>query len=171
MKDSTAARGTSRSTPTSNRKTRAVCPACGHRYESARAALACWLLQEPVLADSLSLQEIGGRLGVTRERARQIFVALGVQRRRSAHRPVTPLDPLTIVQTPVRTYRTDITPEQREKWRVYQRERYRTNPDVRAAVKRRYDERWAKDPEFREAHRRRARERYRRLKAQRLHSS
>jgi hypothetical protein len=69
-----------------------------------------------------------------------------------------------VPEAPTRTYRTDVSPEQREKWRVYQRERYRNDPQVRAAAKRRYDERWASDPAFREAHRRRARDRYRRLK-------
>lgn len=138
------------------------CPSCGSPRESSRKALVCWRGHEPDLAANLTLERMGQALGVTREYVRQILNQLGEYRRyRQEGYP-----PPEISQTS-RTYATKITEERREKWRVYQRERYRNDPEVRAAVKRRYDERWAHEPAFREAHRRRARQRYWRLKAER----
>jgi hypothetical protein len=67
-------------------------------------------------------------------------------------------------QRPERSYRTDIPPERRARWRIKARERYQNNLEVREAAARRYRQRWDNEPAFREAHRRRARERYYRLK-------
>lgn len=138
---------------------RRSCPACGREFSSTREALACWLQQRPDLAEQVTLREIGDALGVTRERVRQLLNGLGERRRRK--RVVIPVTYTRIVKA----YSTKISPEARDKWRVYQRNRYRENPDVRAEAKRRYEQRWANDPTFREAHRRRARERYWRLRA------
>lgn len=138
------------------------CPVCGERCSTTREALTCWRRHEPDLAAQLTLEEIGRRLGVTRSRIGQILTELGEQRRwRVVHYPPLDLTPRA------KTYATNITEERRERWRVYQRERYRNDPTVRAAVKLRYEERWKSEPAFREAHRRRARERYWRLKAER----
>ena len=138
------------------------CPKCGRGYESTRAALACWLLQERGLLNRQTLEGMGRRLGVTRERVRQLLQALGVQRKPRRRQPQYHG---AISRPAARTYRTEYSPERRDKWRIYQRERYRNDPEVRAAAKRRYDTRWANEPEFREAHRRRARNRYWLMKA------
>jgi hypothetical protein len=130
-------------------------------FANTRGRLQCWLSHDADVLADLTLAQIGERLDVTRERVRQILSALGHGRRRG-HRVIEMPD----ISIRIKTYSTDIPAERREAWRVYQRERYRNDPGVRAAAKRRYDERWANDPTFREAHRRRARERYWRLKMQ-----
>jgi len=137
------------------------CPGCQRPFASTRGRLQCWLSHDAHAIVDLTLAQLGGRLGVTRERVRQILTVLGERRRRG--RRITEMPDISIR---LKTYSTDIPEERRETWRVYQRERYRSDPDVRAAAKRRYEERWANDPAFREAHRRRARERYWRLKAE-----
>ena len=150
-----------------------LCPVCGLPYPSARAALQCWLTHQPNLRAELTLEKIGTGLGITRERVRQLFVRLRepVKRRGRSVSPAN-LERYTRLveelgrERPVRSYRTDIPPERRERWRIIARERYRNNPDVQEAAKRRYRERWENDPAFREEHRRRARERYYRLKLQ-----
>ena len=139
-----------------------ICPSCAASWATRREALVCWLGHDPDLATDLTLEQIARPLWMTRERVRQLLNELGEHRRRRQVRYPPP-----DVSRPAKTYATNITEERRERWRVYQRERYRNDPTVRAAVKLRYEERWKSEPAFREAHRRRARERYWRLKAER----
>jgi len=151
------------------------CPVCGLWYASARPALVCWLGHEPNLGSQLTLQAIGDKLGVTRERARQLLKS--PPRKPRARRPARSAEAIQHYASlaeefdrgnPGKVYRSNLSPEQRERGRIKARERYRNDPQVREAARLRYEARWKNDATFREVHRRRARARYYRLKLERL---
>ena len=166
----TANRKPQRSTPRPG-----SCPVCGVWHASARPVLACWLGHEPNLGSQLTLQAIGDKLGVTRERVRQLLQSPADRRRaRRRARSAEEIQHYASLAQEIaqsnagKVYRSNISPEQRERGRIKARERYRNDPKVREAARRRYEARWNSDPAFREEHRRRARARYYRLKLERL---
>ena len=63
----------------------AVCPICQTPYSTARGALECWLRHEPNLPLTLTLDKIGERLGVSKQRIHQVLVSLGDWRRYRRH--------------------------------------------------------------------------------------
>lgn len=157
------------------------CPVCGLQYTGARAALACWLQHDPDIRSRLSLQAMADNLGVTRERVHQLLRGRPPGKRAPAGQPRQRRIPSTdqiqrytqlaaehAYVKPIREWRRPASPEQRERWRIKARDRYRNDPKVREAAKRRYEERWRNDPSFREAHRRRASARYYRLRLQQI---
>jgi len=157
-----------------------ACPVCGVENASAAAALRCWLRHNPDLPARNTLAVIGERLGVTRERVRQVLKGAGEYRRAGPqYRPPTapprraPLQPADLAMLPSRAtvrgqpapwLRTAVTggPEA-EKRR--ERDRAREMTDHRRDYKRRrHHERMAIDPAYRQARREKALRKYARRK-------
>lgn len=163
-----------------------ACPVCGEAFGSAAAALLCWLRHNPDLSAKNTLAVIGGRLGVTRERVRQILRRAGEDRRagpqyrprtapprralaRPTERPILP--PIAAERDrPAPWLRIAASPDPLVE-RRRQLGRAREMTDHRRDYKRRrHKERMASDPSYREARRQKDRRKYARRKARRAES-
>ena len=165
---------------------RTPCPVCGADCESAADALRCWLRHDPDLPLKNTLAAMGERLGVTRERVRQVLKGLGERRRAGASRPASPpprrrpapqaadlrmLPPMAAVRDQPAPWLRTAAADGPEAETRRERDRAREMTEHRRDYKRRrHKERMASDLAYRQARREKGRRKYARRRARKAES-